>query len=71
MSGITHDFYCTCCGNKGIPIFRRSSKQREKLHKKKLYCIHCQKEVNHIECRNIQEVEEFKRNFAEGKYNAK
>lgn len=47
----TSDFYCTECGNKGIPIARLSYHQREPGHLKKLFCLHCQKETNHAEVR--------------------
>lgn len=47
------DFYCTCCGCKGIPVFRVVGKEREPGHLKKLFCIHCQKEVNMVEVRPI------------------
>lgn len=43
------DFYCTCCGNKGLPVFRTTGKERESGHLKKLFCLNCQKEVNMIE----------------------
>lgn len=46
---ILSDFYCTCCGNKGIPIFRVSGQEREPGHLKKLYCLFCQQEVNMVE----------------------
>jgi hypothetical protein len=42
-------FYCTCCGNETLPIFRKSNKKRETGHLKKLYCIHCKREVNSVE----------------------
>lgn len=45
------DFYCTQCGNKGIPIVRKAGQQRGTGHLKKLYCLHCQKETNHVEIR--------------------
>lgn len=61
-------FYCMNCGEKGIPVCRKKSKQKGKHHRKKLYCIHCKNEVNHIECRNDVEVEEFKKAFAAGEY---
>ena len=61
-------FFCAKCGQEGIPIQRKKGQNRGKFHKKKLYCLNCQKEVNHVECRNEQEVEEFKRDFEEGKY---
>lgn len=43
------DFYCTQCGEKGIPIPRKGAHPREKGHLKKLYCIYCNKETNHVE----------------------
>lgn len=48
---ILSEFYCVECGNKGIPIARRISQQREAGHLKKLFCLHCQKETNHAEIR--------------------
>ena len=47
------DFYCTGCGQKGCPIFRKKGQERPSGHLKKLYCIACQKEVNHAEVRDI------------------
>lgn len=64
----THSFYCMNCGSSGIPIPRKKSHQHEAFHRKKLYCLHCQTEVNHIECRNPVEVEIFKTNFEKGVY---
>lgn len=46
---LDHDFYCTCCGRKGIPISREKNKRRESGHLKKLFCIYCNREVNHAE----------------------
>ena len=63
-----HDFYCMNCGRKGIPLSRRVSLQHGKFHRKKLYCIYCKEEVNHIECKTPEEVEEFKENFKNGVY---
>lgn len=48
---ITDDFYCTQCHNKGIPIPRKPGAEREAGHLKRLYCIYCGKETNHVECR--------------------
>lgn len=48
---ITNDFYCTKCGQKGIPIIRRKGAEREAGHLKKLWCLNCNKEVNHVECK--------------------
>ena len=46
----------------------QTGKQKEKFHRKKLYCLNCKTEVNHIECRNQEEIETFKMNFALGLY---
>ena len=46
-----HEFYCVKCRNKGIPIPRRKGAEREPGHLKKLFCLTCQKETNHVECR--------------------
>lgn len=64
----SHDFYCIACGRKGIPLARKRGHQHESFHRKKLYCIYCQKEVNMVECKNEFEVEEFLENFANGVY---
>ena len=64
----THEFYCISCGQKGIDLMRKQGYQHEKFHRKKLYCIYCKKEVNHIECKTLEEVEEFKINFENGVY---
>lgn len=61
-------FFCINCGNQGIPIMRKSNHYYGKGHLKKLYCLTCKCEVNHLECRNNEEVEEFKINFSEGKF---
>ena len=58
-----HDFYCMNCGRKGIPLSRRVSFQHGKFHRKKLYCIYCKEEVNHIECKTYEEVKIFKDAF--------
>ena len=63
-----HSFYCMKCGYKGIPIQRKSGFQHSKFHRKKLYCIYCQEEVNHVECKNEEDVEEFLENFKNGVY---
>lgn len=66
----SHDFYCLRCGKKGIPIARKRSKLKEPLHRKKLYCLNCKIEVNHIECKTETEVKQFKEDFANGVYKA-
>lgn len=48
ISGASN-FYCTCCGRKGIPILRKIGKEKEPGHLKKLYCLYCGREVNHVE----------------------
>ena len=69
MSGYDrHDFYCMKCGKKGIPVQRKINHKHGKHHRKKLWCMYCKQEVNHIECRNDQEVQEFLENFAAGMY---
>ncbi len=47
------DFYCTKCGNKGVPIFRTVGQEREPGHLKKLFCLNCQEETNMVEVRQI------------------
>ena len=63
-----HDFYCIKCGHKGIPLSRKQGHQHGRFHRKKLFCIYCQQDVNHIECKNDEDVAEFKRNFENGVY---
>jgi hypothetical protein len=47
---------------------RRDAKKHTPFHRKKLYCLYCKTEVNHIECTNQLEVAEFKDNFEKGAY---
>ena len=47
---VISDFYCTCCGERGIPI-ARTGKMREPGHLKKLYCLKCNKQTNFVEIR--------------------
>lgn len=49
-STIVHVFYCTQCGERGIPVHRKYGQFREVGHLKKLYCLACGKETNHAEC---------------------
>jgi hypothetical protein len=63
-----HSFYCIQCGNRGIPILRRNSRRTEKFHRKKLYCIYCKIPINHIECKDMEEVKVFKKKFKRGEY---
>ena len=63
-----HSFYCIKCGNKGIPLMRKQGFQHERFHRKKMYCPFCKEEVNHIECKTLDEIEEFRENFENGVY---
>ena len=65
---LSHDFYCINCGKRGIPLPRQRGHQHSTFHRKKLYCIYCQKEVNMVECKNEFEVKEFLEDFANGVY---
>lgn len=65
---ISSSFYCLNCGNRGLPLPRKKSFRHEKFHRKRLYCPTCRIEVNHAECRDDEEVYEFKENFAAGIY---
>ena len=67
-SMIFHDFYCLNCGKKSLTLPRKTSRLKEKFHRKKLYCTHCKVTINHIECRNDAEIWEFKENWAAGVY---
>lgn len=51
-----HNFYCTRCGNRGIPIMRVRTQMRPRAHKKRLYCIYCKCITNHIETRMYDKV---------------
>ena len=63
-----HTFYCINCGNKGIPLMRNQGFKHEGMHRKKLYCVFCKQEVNHVECKTLDEIEEFRYNFENGVY---
>ena len=63
-----HDFFCLMCGKKGLPVHRRQGHQQGKYHRKKLYCFYCKEEVNHMECRNQAENDEFKDAFERGEF---
>lgn len=49
--GDCSNFYCTQCGNKGIPVIRRIGREKEPGHLKKLFCLCCNQETNHVEIR--------------------
>lgn len=50
---IESEFYCTQCGSRGIPVQRKFGQEREAGHLKKLFCLKCQKEQNHVECKSF------------------
>ena len=64
----THKFFCLACGAEGIPLARKRGQQKERFHRKKMYCYHCQNTVNHIECKSSEDVEKFKEDFKQGVY---
>ena len=66
----TSEFYCTKCGRRGIPIARRIGSQREGGHLKKLYCLYCKEEVNHVEVRPFGDYnyEDFLEEFNLGRF---
>ena len=63
-----HQFFCTVCGQEGIPIPRKKSKQKEVKHLKKLYCIYCQEATNHCEitASSRYSTEDFFKDFNKG-----
>ena len=68
MCYIEHQFRCIKCANKGIPLMRNKGFQHGKFHRKKLYCVHCKTDVNHIEIKSEEELEEFLKNWEDGVY---
>lgn len=63
-----HEFRCINCGKAGIPLARRSGHQHSKFHRKKLYCIHCKTEINHVEIKNEEELYDFLNDWEDGVY---
>ena len=49
---IINEFYCTQCGARGLPVHRKLGQEREPGHLKKLFCLKCCKETNHVEIRS-------------------
>lgn len=45
------EFYCTQCGSRSFDIPRVVGKERKGGHLKKIFCLTCQKEINHVECK--------------------
>ena len=54
---LTSEFYCAKCGTKGIPIPRKKGAEREAGHLKRLYCLYCKQEWNHVECKSFSHYE--------------
>lgn len=61
-------FYCTRCGKRGIPIQRKKGAEREGGHLKKLYCVFCKDEVNHVECKSSYTHENFLFEYNNGNF---
>ena len=61
--------YCTKCGREGVPIARIIGKYREPGHLKKLYCIYCKGEYNHVEIRPMYSDYNYEDFLLEMKYN--
>ena len=66
------DFYCTQCGSLGLPVVRTSKKVREPGHLKKLYCLHCKMQTNHVEVRPFgkYDYEDFQIEFIHGNFDS-
>lgn len=64
------DFYCTRCGNKGISLPRKISREREPGHLKEIWCPYCNMKTNHVEVRPFGSytVEDFKEEFELGRF---
>ena len=62
-----HNFYCMNCGN-SIPLPRKLNKQKESMHRKKLYCPFCMTEANMVEVRNFEDKEKFMQLFSNGDF---
>lgn len=45
--------YCCKCGKEGISIPRKAGHYRKSGHLKKIYCIHCKTEWNHVEIQSL------------------
>lgn len=67
---VLSDFYCVGCGTKGIPIMRKKGNEREAGHLKRIYCLHCKKEWNHVECKKFShyDYEDFLVEFENGNF---
>lgn len=64
----THKFFCIRCANEGIPLMRNQGHQHSQFHRKKLYCLNCKAEINHIECKTLDDIYTFKEMFERGDF---
>ena len=63
------EFHCTLCGAKGMPIPRKQAKQKGSCHLKKLYCLNCKCETNHVEVREFDyDLDDLMEDIANGVY---
>lgn len=71
MNYFISDFYCTKCGQAGIPLPRKKSSKRECTHLKKLYCCTCREQINAVEIKPFGNYtyDNFIKDFKEGKFN--
>lgn len=69
-NGETSRFFCTKCGNEGLPIWRKKGQERKAGHLKKLYCLHCKEEVNHVEIKTAGNytLDDFNQEFTLGRF---
>ena len=67
---VMSEFYCTQCGNKGFPSWRRTGREREAGHLKKIYCLTCGEQTNHVECKENThyQYDDFKTEYEYGNF---
>lgn len=68
---ISNRFYCLKCANKNFSIPRKQSDKRKHGHFKKMFCLTCKEEINHLEVREFEvdfDYERFQWDVANGKY---
>lgn len=69
-SVVINRFFCINCGNESTPLARKRGHQHERFHRKKCFCVTCQRCINHVECKNETDIEDFKAAFIAGEYAA-